>query len=179
MKKRGSEKDGRMIDLCNLFFFFCLVLSGWGEYLEENFWLGRRKENFLLLLCFLLHAYQLYVGEVREIFLVIKECNMIICDGGWSFMAGFEKFDTEPLFNLLLILTNRVGERKLHLFFFFVQGLLVSGLLALFIWKMESDKRTRVYFLFVFGTWAMGLWGSICSASDHCVSNLSLQVVYI
>ena len=43
--------------------------------------------------------------------------------------------------------------------FLFVQGLLVNGLFALFIWKMETDKEKRCIFLFMFGTWAMGLWG--------------------
>ena len=77
---------------------------------------------------------------------------------GMVFHGGFEKFDTEPLFNLLLILTNRVSGGNFTVFLF-VQGLLVNGLFALFIWKMESDKEQRYIFLFMFGTWAMGLWG--------------------
>lgn len=135
-------------------FLLLLVLSGWEVFGKP----GRKAQRkFLVIIVLLITCISaIRWGGPGDFFNYKRMYDNM--QWGMVFHGGFEKFDTEPLFNLLLILTNRVSGGNFTVFLF-VQGLLVNGLFALFIWKMESDKEQRYIFLFMFGTWAMGLWG--------------------
>lgn len=135
-------------------FIFLLVLSGW-----EIFGTPSRKmqRNILISIVLLITCISsIRWGGPGDFFNYKRMYDNM--QWGMVLHGGFEKFDTEPLFNLLLILTNRMSGANFTAFLF-VQGLLVNGLFALFIWKMETDKEKGYILLFMFGTWAMGLWG--------------------
>lgn len=135
-------------------FLFLLVLSGWEVFGTPS---RKTQRNFLISIVLLITCISaIRWGGPGDFFNYKRMYDNM--QWGMVFHGGFEKFDTEPLFNLFLLLTNRMSGGNFTTFLF-AQGLLVNGLFALFIWKMEMDKEKRYIFLFVFGTWAMGLWG--------------------
>lgn len=135
-------------------FVFLLALAGWEVFGTPS---KKAQRNLLVIIVlFITCISAIRWGGPGDFFNYKRMYDNM--QWGMIFHGGFEKFDTEPLFNLLLILTNRVSGGNFTVFLL-VQGLLVNGLFALFIWKMEGDKEQRYIFLFMFGTWAMGLWG--------------------
>ena len=141
-------------------FLFLLVLTGWEVFGTPS---RKTQRNFLISIVLLITCMSaIRWGGPGDFFNYKKMYDNM--QWGMVLHGGFEKFDTEPLFNLLLILTNRMSGGNFNVFLF-VQGLLVNGLFALFIWKMETDKEKM----------GDGVMGSICSAPDRSISSLPLQ----